>query len=83
MVIRKIDTRNKLDLRKFIQFPFELYKNDKNWVPPMIDDMKLALNREDHPFYKHSHADFFLAEGNGQVLGRIAAIDNLKIAEEA
>jgi hypothetical protein len=83
MVIRKIDTRNKRDLRKFIQFPFELYKNDKNWVPPMINDMKLALNREAHPFYKHSHADFFLAEENGKVLGRIAAIDNQRYKEFA
>lgn len=76
MIIRKIDTENKKDVRKFIQFPFRCYKNDGNWVPPMINDMKLALNRGRHPFYKHSHADFFIVEANGEVLGRIAAIDN-------
>ncbi len=76
MEIRKIDTQNVKDVRKFIQFPFKLYKNNNYWVPPMINDMKLALNRDAHPFYKHSHADFFIAEENGQVLGRIAALDN-------
>jgi hypothetical protein len=47
----------------------------------MIGDMKMALNRKTHPFYKHSHADFFIAEENGQVLGRIAAIDNQRYKE--
>lgn len=34
------------------------------------------LNKEKHPFYKHAQADFFLAEKNGQIVGRIAAIKN-------
>jgi len=76
MHIRKINTANKNDVQKFIQFPFDLYKNDLNWVPPMRGDAKLALNRMAHPFYKHSQADFFIAEEKGKVLGRIAAIDN-------
>jgi len=76
MIIRKINTNNKHDVRKFIRFPFKSYQNNKHWVPPMISDMKLALDRENHPFYQHSRADFFIAEENGNVLGRIAAIDS-------
>jgi hypothetical protein len=76
MQIRKIDSSNKKDISKFIQFPFRLYKNNPYWVPPMVNDVKLALNRGKHPFYQHSQADFFLAEDGNHVLGRIAAIDN-------
>jgi GNAT superfamily N-acetyltransferase len=76
MIVSKIDTGKKKQVRKFIHFPFELYKGDGNWVPPMVSDMKFALNRSEHPFYKHSHADFFVAEDKGKVIGRIAVIDN-------
>jgi hypothetical protein len=76
MEIHKIDTRNKRQVRKFIQFPFKLYRGDPRWVPPMVKDVKLALNRDDHPFYKHSRADFFIVEDHGHILGRISVIDN-------
>ena len=81
MNIRKIDTENKSDVRRFIKFPFDLYKDNPYWVPPMMPDMKLALNRERHPFFKYSQADFFLAEDGKRVLGRIAAIDNQRYKE--
>jgi hypothetical protein len=76
MRIRQIDTRHARDVRQFIDFPFELYRNSDEWVPPLISDMKLALNREKYPFYRHSNADFFIAEEGDETLGRIAAIEN-------
>ncbi|HEX9596455.1 MAG TPA: hypothetical protein VF982_06210, partial [Anaerolineales bacterium] len=36
----------------------------------------MFLNRKKHPFYEHSHADFFVALRDGEVVGRIAAIEN-------
>lgn len=76
MKIIKIDPNNRKEVRRFIQFPFDLYKDNPYWVPPMVDDMKHVLNPQENPFYKHSHADFFLAMDGKQVVGRIAAIDN-------
>ncbi len=81
MIIQKIDTQNRSEIRRFIQFPFELYKNNPYWVPPMVSDMRYALNRQKHPFFQHSHADFFLAMDGKQVVGRIAAIDNQRYRE--
>ncbi len=72
----KIDTSRARDVRQFIRFPFDLYKNNAQWVPPLIPDMKLALNRSKYPFYRQSDADFFVVESEGQTLGRIAAIEN-------
>jgi hypothetical protein len=76
MQIRKIDTTSPQDLRQFVNLPFELYKHDPNWVPPLVDEMKFVLNRDKHPFYQHSEADFFVAESQGQALARVAVLDN-------
>ncbi|MFA9491728.1 MAG: hypothetical protein ACERK1_10935 [Anaerolineales bacterium] len=74
--IRKIETENKKDVRRFIELPFALYKGHPLWVPPIRIDIKTRLDREKHPFHEHSDVDFFLAERNGEVLGRIAVIEN-------
>jgi hypothetical protein len=78
MHIRKIDTDNLRDVRKFINFPLQLYKNNPYFCPSLESEARFPLERGRHPFYKHSTADFFLAESGGQVLGRIAAIHNTR-----
>ena len=72
--IRKVESKG--DLMKFIKMQRSIYKNDPYWVPPLIMDRKKMLNREKHPFYKHAKAEFFLAERNGEIVGRIGAIIN-------
>lgn len=78
MKVRKIDLKNRRDKNKFIQFPFDLYRGNKYWVPPMRAEMRAVMDKDQHPFYQHSDADFFLAEDHGQVVGRIAAISNTR-----
>ena len=63
-------------LRQFIRFPWDIYREDRFWVPPLILEMKKLLNREKHPFFLHSSAEFFLARRDGEFVGRIAAILN-------
>jgi GNAT superfamily N-acetyltransferase len=70
--IRKVETKG--DLRRFIRFPWRVYKGDKNWVPPLLLDMKDRLNRAKHPFFEHAEADYFLARRGPDIVGRIAAI---------
>ena len=76
MHIRKLDPKNKQDVKTFVQFPFALYRDCPQWVPPLVSSAMNALNPKKHPFYLHSEADFFLAESNGSVVGRIAAVNN-------
>ena len=63
-------------MRQFIRLPWKIYRNDPYRVPPLLLDMKALLNREKHPFFKHSSAEFFLARRGGELVGRIAAIQN-------
>jgi hypothetical protein len=70
--VRKLRTENQRDVKQFAMFPFDLYRFCSQWVPPLISAVKENLNRSKHPFYRHSKADFFVVESEGQVLGRIA-----------
>ena len=76
--IHKVDTTNARDVKRFVQFPFRLYRGCPQWVPPLVSSARKQLDRERHPFYRHSDADFFLALQNGQVLGRIAVLEPRK-----
>lgn len=72
----KVDTRSRREVNRFIELPFRLYRDCPQWVPPLVDDTRLMLNRNRYPFYEHSAADFFLAERAGRTAGRIAVLDN-------
>ena len=76
LTIEKVDTGNKSQVRRFVQFYYDLYKDCPEWVPPLFVDAYLPLNRKKHPFFEHSDADFFLAVDGGRVVGRICAAEN-------
>jgi hypothetical protein len=71
-----VDLERRADVRRFVEFPFALYRGTPQWVPPVRSDARLALDRRRHPFYQHSEAAFFLAEEGGEVLGRIGVADH-------
>ena len=72
ITVRKVETKK--DWKDFIDLPFKLYKNDKNWVPPLKKDMLFKLDTERHPFWEHAIREVFLAEKDGQIVGRIGAV---------
>lgn len=76
LTIEKVDTNNKRQVKRFVEFYYDLYRDCKQWVPPLFLDAYLPLNRKKHPFFSHSEADFFLAVRDGEVVGRICAADN-------
>lgn len=76
LAIEKIDTGNRSQVKRFVQFHYDLYKDCPQWVPPLFVDAYLPLNRKKHPFFSHSEADFFIAVRDGKVAGRICAAIN-------
>ncbi|MGI6370061.1 MAG: hypothetical protein GX372_04915 [Ignavibacteria bacterium] len=74
-VIKEVKTKE--DLLKFIKSQWLFYKNNPNFVPPLIAERKELFDREKNPLYKHADYQLFLAEdSSGTVLGRIGAIEN-------
>jgi hypothetical protein len=71
MQIEQVSDKKGLDL--FILFPWKVYQEIPNWVPPIISEMKFILG-DKNPFFHHAEAAYFLARKDGVVVGRIAAI---------
>lgn len=76
MQIRKLDTTQKKERARFVDFVFDLYKDSPLWVPPLRSDAMNVLDQAKHPFYEHSYADFFVVEDGERVLGRMAMLEN-------
>jgi GNAT superfamily N-acetyltransferase len=69
------EVTNKKLLRRFIGFPYQLYKNDPNYVPELVISQKKMLS-DKNPFFEHSQVKLYLATDKKKVTGRIAAIHN-------
>lgn len=74
--IIRVNPAKKAELRRFIDFPHDLYAGDPNYVPMLYMEQEALLNPKKSPFLKHSAAEYFLALQNGKIAGRIAAILN-------
>lgn len=75
MNIHHVDTASRQDVARFVRFPYRLYRDCAQWVPPLVSAGFRTMDSR-HPFYEHSVAAFFLAERDGEVVGRIAALEN-------
>ncbi len=75
MSVSVFQVETKKDLQRFIDLPWEIYKNDPLWVPPLKMAVQDLLS-EKHPFRKTADMRLFLAEKGGQAVGRIAAVVN-------
>ncbi|HJW90301.1 MAG TPA: hypothetical protein VJ436_06640 [Anaerolineales bacterium] len=74
--IEKVDTDSKAQVRRFVKIPYQLYAGHLQWVPPLLIDAEMFLNRRKHPFFEHSEADFYIAQRDGRDVGRVAAMEN-------
>lgn len=61
------------DIKKFIDLPFRLYADDPAWSPPLRLERKEHLDKKANPYFLHAGAAYFLAERDGEVVGRISA----------
>src|SRR5262249_20704812 len=69
--------RTSADRKRFIAFPYEIYRNCRYWVAPLRRDQKDALFARSNPFFIHSTITPLVAlDASGRVVGRIAAIVN-------
>jgi GNAT superfamily N-acetyltransferase len=64
---------SKRDLSTFIKLPWRLYRNEPNWVAPLLMELKKRLDQSKNPFFKHAEAQYFLAWRDGRPVGRVSA----------
>ena len=74
--IRPVAT--KADKKAFVDFAWEVYKDDPAWVPPLKDEVHGLITPGKNPWFEHARAQLWLAERGGKVVGRISAqVDEL------
>jgi len=74
--IRPVAT--KADRKAFVDFAWEVYKQDPCWIPPLKDEVHGLLDPKKNPWFGHGRAQLWLAERGGRVVGRISAqVDDL------
>jgi GNAT superfamily N-acetyltransferase len=67
--------------KAFILFQYEVYKNEPNFVPPLMMERELVLDPKKNPWFQFGTMQLFLARRAGKVVGRIAAIDDPRYNE--
>lgn len=72
--IREIESRR--ELVDFVRFPFQLYKGNPYWVPPIVKEELEMLDKKVNPVFNNALAHYFLAYKDGKIVGRIAAFIN-------
>jgi hypothetical protein len=76
ITIRPVKT--KADRKAFVELPFRHYAQDPAWIPPLKDEAYGLITPGKNPFFEHAIAQLFLADKDGQVVGRISAsIDHM------
>jgi GNAT superfamily N-acetyltransferase len=71
----------KKERKQFIDFPYQHYFEDENWIPPLKMEQKKLIDTENNPFYNNGDIALFLAEQDGELCGRIAAIQDRRYNE--
>ncbi len=66
----------KEERKQFLEFPYTHYEDDEHWIPPLRMEQKKLIDKEKNAFYNNGNIAMFLAEQNGKICGRIAAIED-------
>ena len=74
VVVQPVATRR--DRKLFLEYPWTLYRDDPNFMPPLRQNQKEMVGYVRSPFYDDAEAQTFLARRNGEVVGRVSAILN-------
>lgn len=73
--------RTKRDRKKFLEFPWIIYRNDPNWVPPLIPERKRAIDPQKGVFFQRGQADFFLVYRDRELVGTFSLAEDFKASE--
>lgn len=80
LILKEVSTNS--DLKKFVNFQYSLYKENKFWVPPLKKEELFSLRRDKNPAFEFCETRYWLAYKNNEIVGRVAAIINKKFNDK-
>jgi hypothetical protein len=66
-------SRNSRDVMRFLKVSYRIYRDDPNWVAPLLMDLKKVFT-DANPLFEHAVMQLWIATRSGQDVGRIACI---------
>lgn len=82
MAVTVVKVENRMQLKQFVRFGYELYKDNPYYVPELYEDALSTLRKDRNAAFEFCDADYFLAYKDGRLVGRIAAIINNRANEK-
>jgi len=79
VVVRKVEDDTNFrsgDMKVFFEFPWTVYKNDPNWVPPLVSGRRNLLDRTKNPTWEYIDGNYYIAWRGDKPVGIIAAFIN-------
>ncbi len=70
------EVQNKKDLKKWVEFPNKLYKENENYVPFLVGDEISTFTKKQNPAYAFCETKLFLAYKGKEIVGRIGGLIN-------
>lgn len=75
ITVKEIYTKK--EIKEFVKFPFQIFKNNPYWIPPIINEEVASFDKEKNPVFENADAFFYLAYNEkGKIVGRVIAIIN-------
>jgi hypothetical protein len=74
ITIKEVTTKK--EFNNFFNFPYDLFRDDKMWVPQLLAGEKGTFDPKKNPAFEHCKAKLFLAYKANKIVGRIAGIIN-------
>lgn len=74
VTVRK--AKSQAGLNTFLRFPWQHYKDDPHWVPPLVGMQRAKLDKRKNPAWEYMEGDYFIAWRGDQPVGTIAAFIN-------
>ncbi len=65
--------RSRRELKGFVKVPFRLHRDHPQWVAPLVFERMEFLDAQKNPWFQHGEAELFVAERDGEPVGRISA----------
>lgn len=65
----------------FYHLPFIIYKDDPDWIPPLIQDIKKVFDPEKNKYYQEGELKRWILTDAGEITGRIAAFVHHKLSK--
>ena len=73
-----VEVESRAQLKKFITFPNYLYRDDPNYVTPLISERLEFFDQKNNPFYRSATVKLYLAYKDGVLAGRVATCINYR-----